>query len=532
MDAAGPGIPSPLPSGRRARIVARWRRALAPLGYVALDAGELRRHLGALVDRAAAALVAVPFDAAAARAIGGGIARLHYLQPDALGATLEILAEELVADLPDAQLVALLPRLRAFLAQLATGFVEVERATVLAEQEEIRGALLVRLQQALQALAAHYAAAERARGELRAVLDAAGDAMLLVSPERRALMVNRQFEALFALPAEEVVGHALDELRAAFDRLFADPALLRSVFALVADTGQQVTQDVLQRWPQARELRLFSTPVYAADGALLGRLHVYRDVTGEREVDRLKSQIIAVVSHELRTPLTAIKGYVELLLAGDAGELGEEQREFLGVVKTNADRQAALIEDLLDLSRMDTGQLALREEAVALGPLLQQLVRALLPQTVAKRQQVRLAAPPDLPPVAGDARRLGQVFTNLLANAHKYTPAGGQITVAAGADADPGWVWVDVRDTGVGLAPEEQARVFDKFYRAPNQAAGDGGGVGLGLAITHALVELHGGAITVRSAPGEGSTFRVVLPAAGPTPAAGNAERPGAAEET
>jgi signal transduction histidine kinase len=225
----------------------------------------------------------------------------------------------------------------------------------------------------------------------------------------------------------------------------------------------------------------------------------------------MKDEFISLISHELRTPLTSINGYVALLLEGEAGPLAEEQREFLTIVRKNADRLMGLVNELLDLSRIEAGKVELNRARLDLGPLIRDVASSLRLQIEAKGQQLELDLADDLPSVWADPDRVTQILTNLVSNAHKYTPAGGSIFVRArGQD---GRVRVEVRDTGIGLAPDEQAQLFTRFFRARNKATREVGGTGLGLAITRSLIELHGGEISVTSAPGQGSTFCCTLPA-------------------
>jgi signal transduction histidine kinase len=230
-----------------------------------------------------------------------------------------------------------------------------------------------------------------------------------------------------------------------------------------------------------------------------------------QEVNRLKTEFVTIVSHELRTPLTSIAGYVELLLAGEAGKLVQAQREYLGTVKNNADRLIELIEDLLDISRIEAGKVELNRTRLDLSQLIQEVAGLLRPQIEAKRQLLTLNLADALPVLVGDAKRVMQILTNLLSNAHKYTPPGGRITVAV--RGEDGRVRVEVQDTGIGLSSDDQAQLFAKFFRAKNPATRQVGGTGLGLAITRSLVEMHGGEITVSSAPGQGSTFGFTLSA-------------------
>ena len=244
---------------------------------------------------------------------------------------------------------------------------------------------------------------------------------------------------------------------------------------------------------------------YTADAQRLAQ-----EATRANEVNRLKTEFVTVVSHELRTPLTSITGYVELLLEEQGDRLTGAQRESLGIVQRNAEQLVALIEDLLDISRLEAGRLEVKRATLDLCRLIREVARSLRPQLEAKGQRLTLDLAETLPTKSGDADRVRQILTNLLSNAHKYTRPRGSITVTARGEA--GRVRVSVQDTGVGLSPDDQARLFTKFFRAQNRVTQGVSGTGLGLAITQgALVELHGGEITVTSALGQGSTFSIVL---------------------
>jgi PAS domain S-box-containing protein len=231
-----------------------------------------------------------------------------------------------------------------------------------------------------------------------------------------------------------------------------------------------------------------------------------------QEANQRKSAFVTLVSHEFRTPLTSMTGYIELLLEGQGGPLTKRQREWLGIIGNNADRLVMLIDDLLDIARIEAGKIELKRTPLDLVPLIQEVARELHPQLTGKGQWLTLELAEVLPAVMGDADRIRQILANLLSNALKYTPSGGRITITARGEA--GRVRVAVQDTGIGLTPEDQAQLFTPFFRAQRDASHGVGGTGLGLAITQALVELHGGAIAVTSAPGQGSTFSVTLPAA------------------
>jgi PAS domain S-box-containing protein len=279
-----------------------------------------------------------------------------------------------------------------------------------------------------------------------------------------------------------------------------------------------------------RQLESNSSPIISPAGELLGWRGSDRDVTeairaeAERErlladlgsqnerlleLDSLKDEFIALVSHELRTPLTSIRGYLELLLEGEAGELTQEQQQFLGVVERNAHRLLHLVGDLLFLAQLEAGKLNLEVGAVDLAAVASESVETARPLAEEKDVSLTLATGP-VPLMAGDRGRVAQLLDNLVSNAIKFTPEGGRVDVRLrGIDGD---AVVEVRDTGFGIPADEQHRLFERFFRSSIASAQAIPGTGLGLAITKAIVEAHGGQIAVASQEGEGTTFKVTLP--------------------
>jgi len=229
-----------------------------------------------------------------------------------------------------------------------------------------------------------------------------------------------------------------------------------------------------------------------------------------------KSQrdFVANVSHELKTPLTSVQGFAQALLDGTAAT-AEARQQAASVIYDEAGRMHRMVLDLLDLARLDAGTADLKRSPVDLAALLLHIGEKFTPQARAARVAITVEAV-NLPPVTGDADRLAQVFTNLVDNALKYTPAGGQIRVRA-AQSGPE-VWVEVRDTGSGIPPEALSHIFDRFYQADTaRSGGKKHGAGLGLTIAREILQAHGGTISVRSAPGYGSEFTVRLPVILPT---------------
>jgi signal transduction histidine kinase len=222
----------------------------------------------------------------------------------------------------------------------------------------------------------------------------------------------------------------------------------------------------------------------------------------------MKDDLVGTVSHELRTPLTAIKGFIELVADGDAGPVSEAQREFLEIASRNTDRLGNLINDLLDVNRIESQHLEIRNEPIDLAGVLRDVVATFAPLAEGKGLGFQAQIDP-MPTIRGDAPRLVQVFSNLISNAIKYTPRG-QIGLRARVNQE--WVEVCVYDSGIGLSPDEQTRLFTKFFRGRNPVVSESGGTGLGLVIVKALVEKHHGTVEVESRPEEGTRFRVRLP--------------------
>jgi len=228
-----------------------------------------------------------------------------------------------------------------------------------------------------------------------------------------------------------------------------------------------------------------------------------------REVDRMKDQFVSSVSHELRTPLTSIVGYIELLLDEEEFDnLDDEQRQFLGIIDRNCQRLTRLVDDILFIARVDAGRLSLELQSVDLAELASMAVESARPFAGRKNQTLKLEAEPDLPALQADPTRMNQLIDNLISNAIKYTPEGGTATVVV-ARSD-GAIHVEVRDTGVGIPPDELEKLFTRFFRA--STSGVAQGTGLGLSIVKSIVEAHRGTIDVQSEVGEGTTFLVDLP--------------------
>jgi Amt family ammonium transporter len=219
------------------------------------------------------------------------------------------------------------------------------------------------------------------------------------------------------------------------------------------------------------------------------------------------------MSHELRTPLTSIIGYSDMLLSGLTGEVSEKQKGFLRSILNGGETLLNLINDILDLTKIEAGKLDLNVEPVELRSVLVAVLTVVKPRARDKRIRISTFLPTDLPPLLADSAKLNQILLNLLTNAIKYTYENGQIGIEARA-MDSGYVEVRVSDTGIGISQEDLGRIFDRFTQIDSSSTRDHGGTGLGLAITKDLIELHHGTIKVQSLPGRGSSFIFTIPQA------------------
>ena len=280
---------------------------------------------------------------------------------------------------------------------------------------------------------------------------------------------------------------------------------------------ETLQETILLRDPH-QELHVLSAPTRDSLGQLTGRLWVVSDVTRERESDRLKSEFISIVSHELRTPLTSILGYTELMLAREFKPA--EQREFVKTVYDQANHLSQIVEDLLGVSRLEAGTVRLNQWVVSLRQLISELI-AQLHTHISARHRVVIDVPQHMTPAYLDRDKMKQVLVNLVTNAVKYSPKGGEVVLRVQenptlpADHPAGdFLLVSVGDQGMGIPHEDMPRIWERFYRVDNSNTRRIGGTGLGLSITKALVELHNGRIWVESTVGQGSTFFFTVPAA------------------
>lgn len=357
--------------------------------------------------------------------------------------------------------------------------------------------------------AALQASEERFRG----AFEHAPIGMVVLDPSGHIMEANRAFQHLRASDAG-IVGVALQSLLIAADQAWFAEELER-LHATTSEATAGICRLQRQGAPDMW-VTLAIAPIRDRESRIARFVCQIVDLTERMESDRIKNDFVATVSHELRTPLTAIAGFVDLLSSGVAGPMNDTAVRYLDVTNKNVRRLSALIEDLLDVSRMDAGRMELRMATMPLETSITAALEVVSPMITDKAQHLTVEIADDLPAVRGDSERLTQVITNLLSNANRYTQEGGQILLRA--SAPDGVVRVEVTDSGIGIAADEQGRIFDRFYRSAEARKRVVGGTGLGLAIAKSLVDLHGGTMGFTSEHGRGSTFWFTIPMADPNP--------------
>ncbi|MCI0520213.1 MAG: GAF domain-containing protein [Chloroflexi bacterium] len=348
----------------------------------------------------------------------------------------------------------------------------------------------------------------------RAILEAVADGVLVTDAAKNVTLFNASAEVILEMDRGGMIGKSLDTFTGLFGG--AAQAWIETINTWSQNPASYQPGELYAEQITLEDGRVVSvhlSPVILRD-SFLGTVSTFRDITHQVELDRLKSEFVATVSHELRTPMTSIKGYVELMLMGAAGGMSEQQTHFLTIVKNNTERLAVLVNDLLDISRIESGRVTLSMQPLNLGDLAQQAIGDLQRRAAEeeKPMNIELAASASLPRAFGDPDRVRQIMDNLLENAYYYTPPNGLVRMSlfqSGAELQ-----IDVQDNGIGIPQEVQPRVFERFYRGEHPFVLATSGTGLGLSIVQHLVEMHKGRIwfTSDGVPGEGSLFSFTLP--------------------
>ena len=364
---------------------------------------------------------------------------------------------------------------------------------------------------------------EEQTSQNNAILQSLKDAVIVFGTDRQILSANAAAETILDREFDQLITMSFDSLLQDLNiKLDFDP--LAVVFNNSV-SSQNATQGLVIQLG-AKSISVSLVPVVTDRGELLGACLIARDITREVESDRLKTEFIGTVSHELRTPMTSIKGYTQLLAMGSLGEVNPTQKEFLTTIQQNAERMIAIINDLLDITKIETGSVELQPARLHVAEVLSVVISNAQSDLMQRNQEFTLNLAPNLPLIWADQERLRQVVNNVLSNAIKYTPRDGKISIHAtqmsfdqipvqqrsGLSTHRRYVAIAVQDSGVGIHPNEHEAVFERFYRTENPLKIEAGGTGLGLSLVRPLIELMGGRIWVDSQLSAGSTFTFIVP--------------------
>ena len=389
-------------------------------------------------------------------------------------------------------------------AQIANAINNAELYRLITDQAERLG------------ITARIQATEAAKNE--AILKDIADGVLVLDARHNIILLNPKAAEILDVdsnlvknrPIDQILGQSESPVELELTQLFYDN-LLKTLTRL--EKGEAAAEFRVEVGHKAIVVTLTSVALGAQE--TLGVVAVIRDISREAEIERLKNEFISTVSHELRTPLTSIKGYADLLASGNAqvGELNAIQQRFVKVIQSNANRLTELVNDILEISRIETGRIKLQLESVDVIQLIREVAISFEGQMVQKVMALSLHLPDQLPAVRTDKARLIQILVNLIGNAWQYTPEGGEIRISAHLVKDK-FVQIDVEDTGIGIPEEDIDHIFDRFFRSERHEVQLVDGTGLGLAITRSFIEMLGGEIWVRSEVDVGTTFSFTMPLA------------------
>jgi two-component system phosphate regulon sensor histidine kinase PhoR len=341
------------------------------------------------------------------------------------------------------------------------------------------------------------------RARLTAILSSMVEGVLVLDYRGTILMVNAALERMFRLKEQEAIGRSYLEV------LRHHPVI--ALIKTVLDTRTNQSHEVAIQIPQEAHFYVQASVAPDCRDQEVCAVLVFHDITELKRLERVRKDFVANVSHELKTPLTSIKGYIEALIDG-AKDDPQRCSAFLAVIQKHTDNLNATLSDLLQLSAIESGQYRWKREAVSVPDLIEKAAGLVRSTVEKKRQSLSLICSENLPDLYGDPDKLTEVLINLLDNAVKYTPEGGQVTVEAVAAGNA--VEISVSDTGIGIPPKDIPRIFERFYRVDRARSRELGGTGLGLSIVKHIVEAHRGTVRVQSEPGKGSRFTLLLPTA------------------
>ena len=340
--------------------------------------------------------------------------------------------------------------------------------------------------------------------ETEAVIHSIAEGLVVVDAAGNVVMMNEAAEKLLGVSRIDKIG-----------RPMLEGVKEEQLVSLAKNSPGGDTKEielVSQENETKKILRASSAVIEDEDGQTVGMVSVLSDITKQRELDRMKSSFVASVSHELRTPLIGIQKSLSLILGKTAGDVSENQEQLLSIADRNLKRLTLLINDLLDLSKLEAGRMEIKREPYSVEKVIAESIEGLATWVKSKSINLEKEIESGLPEVNIDPNRITQVLTNLIGNAVKFTPQNGTITVKASSGRGDGHVQVTVQDTGIGIDKENLPKIFSKFYQVGERTPTDISGTGIGLSIAKEIVELHDGKIWVESEKGFGTRFIFTLP--------------------
>ncbi|MDD5438797.1 MAG: ATP-binding protein [Candidatus Omnitrophica bacterium] len=338
------------------------------------------------------------------------------------------------------------------------------------------------------------------------VMRSISDGLIVLNSSGEVLMMNPAAERLLDMPKEQQIGKSIKGAIKKEQLLSLAQKKQSSDFKEIElDSENDETKKVI---------RASSAVIEDENGQTIGMVSMLTDITKQKELDRLKDKFVSTVSHELRTPLIAVRNAVAIMLNKAAGPVTELQDKFLTIAQRNLERLGLLINDLLDISKLEAGRMEINRQACSVDTLLTETCETMAAWAKTKEISIVKHITGSVPNITVDAHRVTQILTNLIGNAVKFTPQGGTITVGAERVQGEPAVLLSVKDNGIGIPKEDLQKIFDKFYQSNTewQATHAVNGTGLGLAICKEIVELHGGKIWAESERGQGATFFFTLP--------------------
>jgi PAS domain S-box-containing protein len=364
------------------------------------------------------------------------------------------------------------------------------------ELEEMRKALM----NILEDVEEERKKAEEEKNKTLAIINNLADGLLVFDKEGKVSLINPQAEKFFGVKEKEVVGKSILELNQ-FDNF--QP--------IVEMVGSEI-KEMFRKEVFIKEnlvLEVTTLPM-VREGEKFGTLMILHDVTREKEIERMKSEFVSISAHQLRTPLSAIKWTLRMFLDGDLGEITKEQREFLERIYKSNERMISLINDLLNVTRIEEGRYVYKPTPVDVAQICQSTIELYKEEIERKNLELIFKKPQELPKVMADVEKISLAIQNLLENAIRYTLPGGKVEIVL--EKKENEIQFLIKDTGIGIPKDQQSRVFTKFFRAPNAMKIDTQGSGLGLFITKNIIEAHGGKIWFESEEGKGTIFYFTLP--------------------